>query len=188
MSGLAARRVPGEAGIWIFIMGDMLMFGLFFCLYTHGFAENRAMFLAGQATLNKPLGLVNTLLLLTGSWFVVLGLEAARAGFWHRASNFLAAGMATGLAFIVVKGFEYAGLIGQGFTLITNPFYAYYFIVTGIHLGHVMAGVTVLGFFWQYARRQAGAKNAAALETAGCYWHMVDVLWIGIFALIYLVR
>ena len=187
MSAKTARRIPGEAGIWIFIAGDMMMFALLFSLYTTGFGENRAMYLAGQATLDKHLGLLNTFVLLTGSLFVVLGLEAARAGLWERAGRLTLAGAATGVMFIIVKAFEYTAMIRAGHTLISNEFYTYYFMITGIHLVHVIIGVTVLTFFWKYCRRQ-GAKNVNALETVGCYWHMVDLLWIGIFALVYLVK
>ena len=187
MSAATARRLPGEAGIWILISGDMLMFALLFSLYTNAFAQNRAMYLAGQATLDRPLGLLNTFVLLTGSLFVVLGLEAARLGRWERASRLTLAGAGTGVVFIIVKAFEYTALITAGHTLISNGFYTYYFMITGIHLMHVIIGVTVLTFFWRYCRR-AAAKNVNALDTVGCYWHMVDLLWIGIFALVYLVN
>ncbi|MCY4426733.1 MAG: cytochrome c oxidase subunit 3 [Halieaceae bacterium] len=184
-----SRHLPGEVGLWIFVLGDMLIFSLFFCVFLFYRAHDVATFSASQATLNMNLGALNTLLLLTSSWFVVLGVEATRRKMKSIAEKMFPLAFLCGVGFGVVKFFEYGEKISKGVTLTTNDFYMYYYIFTGIHFLHVLIGMGVLLFLWSKARRGAfEAGDVQTFESGGAYWHMVDLLWIVLFPLLYLVK
>lgn len=94
-----------------------------------------------------------------------------------------------GLCFIAIKAFEYHEKIAGGITPNTNQFYTYYFVLTGLHLAHLVVGLAVLLGLWTLARRRSPTKtHIAFFEGGACFWHMVDLLWIVIFPLIFLVR
>lgn len=88
-----------------------------------------------------------------------------------------------------MKFFEYGEKIRAGIGLTTNDFYMYYYMFTGIHLLHVVIGMAVLGFLWHVSRKGASdGENMVMLETGASFWHLVDVLWIVLFALLYLMK
>ncbi|MGV6807573.1 MAG: cytochrome c oxidase subunit 3 family protein [bacterium] len=178
---------PGEEGLWIFILGDMLVFSLFFLTFLYYRALDIELFTASKAQLSVSLGAVNTLLLLTSSWFVVTGINAARRGFDRHARLLFQLALLCGLGFVGIKYIEYSSKVAQGYTLTSNDFFMYYYIFTGIHLIHVVIGMLVL---WLMAKKVIGNRNGQSLrmlECGGIYWHMVDLLWIILFPLLYLV-
>lgn len=191
-AGQAARRaehLPGEAGIWVFVLGDMLMFALFFALFTYYRGEQAELFSAGQATLNQAYGAINTLFLLTSSWFVVLAIHAAKDRADRVAANFFGLAFACGLGFVIVKYLEYGEKVAAGLTLTTDDFYMYYYVLTGLHFLHVVIGLVLLAILWHKSR--SGLKpdsDIVLLEGGATYWHMVDVLWIILFPLVYLLK
>lgn len=186
----ATRRVPGVEGIWVFIGGDLLLFTLLFGSFMAGRMEDPAVFGQGRHTLDYNFGGINTLILLTSSWFVVLALHASRAGQSTRAANWLAAAIISGLAFGISKAIEYTGKLQAGHTMLSNDFFMYYYFLTGLHLVHVLAGCVGLTFFWWAARSGSYGigSRTTGLECMGLYWHMVDLLWILLFPLLYLMR
>ncbi|WNC74174.1 cytochrome c oxidase subunit 3 [Thalassotalea psychrophila] len=178
-----------ELGIWMFVLGDMLLFGLLFVSYAWDFRHNKDLFLTGQAALSQSFGVINTLLLLSGSLFVVLALHRARRGAAPVVSVLLAAAIATGLAFWINKMIEYRAKFSQGHTLISDDFFMYYYMLTGIHLLHVTVGIGVLSFLWIRSRKPFySLSDLRNLESGGLIWHMVDLLWIALFPLLYLVK
>jgi len=182
-------HVPGEAGVWVFIVGDMLVFALFFATFVYYRAQDVELYIESQRTLNQGLGVINTFLMLTSSWFVALAVLAARATSGKLSSALFALAFACGGGFIVVKFFEYDEKIRAGIGLTTNDFYMYYYMFTGIHLLHVLIGMAVLVFLWNLSRKSAsGSANILTLESGACFWHLVDVLWIILFALLYLMK
>jgi nitric oxide reductase NorE protein len=187
-SGRADTHLPGEEGVWVFIGGDLVVFAIFFLTYTTYRAADMALYLQSQALLNRSLGLLNTFLLLTGSLFVAQALRQARKGAAVTAPLLLAA-IACGGGFCVVKAFEYGAKISAGITLNTNEFFIFYYMFTGIHLVHVLIGLGVLTYLWNRAR--TGPLDGAyvrLLEGGGAFWHLVDLLWVVLFALFYLMR
>ena len=181
--------MPGEAGVWVFVIGDMLIFALLFAVFVFYRAQDVPLFTASQTTLNQACGAFNTLLMLTSSWFVAHAIHAARAGLGKWVTRFFALAFICGAAFIAVKYFEYGAKLRAGYTITTNDFYMYYYLLTGIHLIHVAIGMGVLSFVWTTAR--AGVfdeRTVNVLESGATFWHMVDVLWIVVFALLYLMR
>ncbi len=116
------KHIPGEAGIWIFVLGDMFIFGLFFVIFAYYRSLDIALFQQSQVKLNLNWGALNTVLLLTSSWFVVVGMSAIRQGIRHMARVCLSPVWLCGLGFGVVKFFEYGEKISHGITLTTNDF------------------------------------------------------------------
>jgi nitric oxide reductase NorE protein len=182
-------RIPGEEGIWILIFGDLLVFSLFFIIFLYYRGQNAELFDASQAHLNQALGAINTLLMLSSSWFVATAVQAARKNLARLTQLCFMMAFACGVAFGVVKVLEYAEKIRAGITLNTNDFYMYYFVFTGIHFLHVLIGMGVLSVLAVYSR--AGTFNESKIrhfESGASFWHLVDLLWIVLFALLYLIK
>lgn len=186
----STKHVPGEAGAWIFILGDMCVFAVFFCVYLLERAKDPEVFAHAQATLNANLGALNTLFLLVSSLLVVLAARAVRSPEHSALAPRLFLGaLACGGGFLVVKAFEYHEKLAAGVTPATNDFYMYYFILTGLHLGHLVLGMVVLTVLWRFAKKSELTQHQFAfVEGGACFWHMVDLLWIVLFPLLFLVR
>lgn len=182
---MSERRIPGEPGLWVFVLGDMCVFGLFFAIWSWNHATQPELFDWGHSQVGRGYGLVNTVLLLTSSACAALGLAGARAGNLARARWCYVGTALLGGMFVVVKAFEYAGHIRAGGSELNNDFFMYYFVFTGIHLVHVLIGLIAIVMV---IRRCCSpqALSLPFLEGAGVYWHLVDVLWIFLFLLIYL--
>lgn len=182
------KRIPGESGTWVFLFGDMLIFGAFFVTFLVERARAPEVFDAARATLHIGVGVTNTLVLLTSSLCVVLALNAMRTGQAQIATLATATAMAFGALFIALKVYEYVSLGTAGHGPGANDFYLYYFILTGLHLFHVCLGLGALSFVLSQTRRPDLTPTRTALvEGAACFWHLVDLLWIFLFALLYLV-
>lgn len=185
----AGKWVPGEAGIWALIFTDLAVFTVYFIDVMYQWGENPALFAAARAELNLTTGILNTLFLLTASLFVALGVPILRSGRVDLAQRmFLGAG-GCGVAFVVNKYFEWGDKLGRGITPRSDTFHQLYFILTGIHLWHVLIAMTLLWFMRRRAAAMVGAptpRQARFVENCASYWHMVDVLWLGILALFYL--
>jgi nitric oxide reductase NorE protein len=185
------RRVPGETGIWVFVAGDLAVFGVFFLLLLSQRSGERALFVASQRALSQSIGALNTFFMLTSSLFVALAVTSIRSGppSARRAPALILAAATLGLGFVLVKAYEWSGLFSAGRTVSTNDFFMYYFMYTGIHLVHVLLGLIVLTLLYLLSRRSSLARGDMRLiESGGVFWHLVDLLWIILFALFYLVK
>ena len=186
-TGNAPTAVLAETGMWIFILADMSMFATYFWVFALDKSLHPEQFILGQATLDKSLGGVNTLILLLSSCFMAEAVQAARFSNAVNYTRYLLLTMFCGFAFLVIKITEYSEKISEGYHVASNVFYRDYFAFTGLHMLHVIIGLCVLGYAVQFGRhKQNLAKNAVFIENSGLYWHMVDLLWIVLFSLIYL--
>lgn len=182
------RRTPGEQGTWVFLLGDMLVFGAFFATFMVERSKDPELFDASRKTLHIGIGLTNTLVLLASSLCVVVAIGAIRAGARSIATKAVAAAVVCGLTFIGLKVFEYTSAVAAGHGAGANDFYLYYFILTGLHLFHVCVGLLVLTFLLTQTRRtHLSPTRMAVVEGGACFWHLVDLLWIVLFPLLYLV-
>ncbi len=182
------RRIPGEQGTWVFLLGDLLVFGVFFGTFMVERSKAPDVFDAARRTLHIGVGLTNTLVLLTSSLCVVIALGAIRAGAKAAATWSLGVALGCGALFVALKVSEYVALGQAGLGSGTNHFYLYYIILTGLHLFHVCLGLAVLVLLLTQARRgELSATRTALVEGGACFWHLVDLLWIFLFALLYLV-
>lgn len=182
-------HMPGEEGVWVFIGGDMLVFTLLFAVFLFYRAMDVETFLVSQSQLNQNYGAINTLFLLTSSLFVVLALQSARNRKQSLVPRFLSAALVCGLAFSAVKIFEYREKINQDFTLLTDDFYMFYYVLTVTHFIHVIIGMFVLLFLIKNSmKKDFSESDLRLLEGGACFWHMVDLLWIVLFPLLYLMK
>lgn len=184
------RHVPGEPGIWVLLFGDMGVFTVLFVVYLHQRGANPELFARSQDLLNRAFGMTNTLVLVTSSLLVVLATRAFRRDDWRPYTLPLTiAAACVGACFVVIKAFEYHEKIAAGIALSTNEFFMYYFVMTGLHLAHVIVGLAVLVVLSTLARKPRPSRtNLVFFEGGACFWHMVDLLWIVIFSLVFLVR
>ncbi len=188
-SGASRRRLPGDLAVWFFILAELLAFAVFFLSYAFARARDVALFNASQLTLDLNAGAINTLLLVTSSWFVVRAIQAVKRDDKAGGVRWLAAAMLGGFGFLVVKVFEYAAKFDAGITLSTNTFYMFYISLTFFHFMHVILGLVILGVLLANTWRGAYGRDAYhVLESGGAYWHMVDLLWIILFPLVYVMR
>lgn len=189
MTSLAKdKKLPGDLAMWVFILVELTVFSFFFI----GFAVSEqlmpVMFSEGKAQLHKTAGLINTIALITSSCFVALALVAMHKAQAKKAVFLLIAAKLVALVYIVVKSWEYLSLFDQGITIETNTFFTLYFLITAFHLMHVLLGMVILAFIAKNAWcNNYNATNISGFEAGASYWHMVDLLWIILFPLIYVI-
>jgi nitric oxide reductase NorE protein len=126
------------------------------------------------------------MVLLTSSMFIAAAVTAVRHGAVKNAERLVWAAGTCGVAFILLKAFEWHQEISRGFT-VGNEFFSFYFVLTGIHLAHLLLGLLILGIVVRELRNPAGPRPEM-VEQGATYWHMVDLLWVVIFAILYLMR
>lgn len=174
-------ELPGHPMMWVLLLNEFIIFGLFFITFSGARIFNPAIFAAGQAELDVTLGGINTLVLVTSGWFVALAAEARAGDGSRRAQYLLTGGMLLGGLFVVIKMIEYAAKFDAGYGLDGNVFFTLYFLMTGFHLMHVLAGIVLLGIV-------AWRNNLEDIRTGAVFWHMVDIIWIIMYPVFYLVR
>ena len=183
------RRLPGVDGIWVFIGADSVIFAILFLSFMQDRLKNPAIFEASRHTLNMNLGGIDTIILLTSSWSVALAVQAMKRDEIDREPRLLLGGAITGLMFVASKSIEYFEKFAHGITPGTNPFYMWYFTLTGIHLIHVVVGTSLLTYLWVRSWRGTyDHLHRAVPESVASYWHLVDLLWIVLFPLLYLLK
>lgn len=183
----AKPHLPGELGIWFFVAGDLLVFTLFFVVIALGNKEQALIFAQSRATLEMWIGVANTALLLTGSWLVATGVERCRSRHTPLTNRYFSLAILCGVLFVANKSFEWGNKLHAGITPATNDFYMYFFVFTGIHLLHVLIGIGVLLFLRRVSRRPVlEQRQIRTLESGATFWHLVDLLWVFLFALLYL--
>lgn len=185
-----AVRLSGDLAMWFIVAIEMLTFGLFFIVFAVARSRDPATFQAGQATLDLNLGAINTVLLLTGSWCAARGVLALRHGGLKAGATWLWGASGFGAAFLFAKGFEYRQKALAGYDIETDTFWMFYYVLTGFHFLHVAAATLMLaGIAWLVPRRRwGGAGGTHAPETVAVFWHMVDLLWVVLFPLVYVLR
>lgn len=185
-AGGNGSHLPGDGHMWFMVLGDLVIFGAYFVIYMVHRAMAPQAFLAAQQHLDVTVGVINTMVLLTSSWFVARSVHAMRAGRHDEAVRLTYAGGACGLLFIAIKAYEWSVKIAAGYTS-SIPFFSFYYVLTGTHLFHVALGLLILGVTVRELRNP-GLRRISVVEQGATYWHMVDLLWIAIFGLLYVVR
>ncbi len=180
-------HLPGDAAMWLMVLGDFVFFGAYFIVFMIQRALKPELFLQSQQHLDLTVGVVNTLVLLTSSWFIARSVQAARAGDHDGALRLTCAGGACGVLFILIKAFEWSAKVAAGYTMPSNEFFLFYYMLTGVHLFHVALGLLILGIVVREIRNPR-KRRMSMVESGATYWHMVDLLWIVIFGLLYVVR
>jgi len=179
-------RLAGDEGIWFFIAGDLCLFTVIFLLFMTARIHAPAVFGRSRQSLHVGLGVVNTLVLITSSFFMARSVVASRHDCRARVVRNLSLALGIGSIFALVKLFEYGSLFQAGISPVTNAFFMYYFALTGLHLLHYFGGMVAL--LVTLVRARAGGLSTRWIESVGVYWHMVDMIWIFLFPMLYLLR
>lgn len=183
------KLLPGDLAIWFFIFMELLVFGIFFIVYSIKRIQNVELFNQYQLTLNRESGAANTIILITSSYFVIRAVHAIKKDDVKACVRWLYAALACGSGFLILKFIEYNDKFSHGVNLNTNDFYFFYLSLTLFHFFHVILGMIIL--FAVALKAQRGAYNATnhtGVETGASYWHMVDLVWIILFPLVYIIR
>jgi nitric oxide reductase NorE protein len=183
------KDLPGDFAIWIFIFAEMLAFGVLFVAYAFTRAKNIELFNESQLTLSRTAGAINTLVLITSSYFVVRGVAAIKRGLSKQCAHWLTGAVLLGGVFVSIKLVEFNAKFAADITMSTNNFYMFYLSLTFFHFMHVLMGMVILSVVIIKARRGGySSLDYTGVETGASFWHMVDFLWIILFPLIYILR
>lgn len=177
-----------KLGVWCFLASEVMLFGGLFSAYIMLRAGSES-WPHGWEVLNVPLATMNTLFLITSSVTMVMSWASLALKDFKKYRMFMAITILLGIAFLCVKGFEYAHKFEHHHFPATNNFYAIYFTLTGLHGLHVLGGILVNAYFlfpgsglWKKDPDQFMGR----IEAAGLYWHFVDLVWIFLFPVLYL--
>ena len=187
-----------KIGMWLFLLSEILLFGGLFILYSTYRYKNPIEFHLAAWDLNRVLGTLNTLILLTSSLTMVLSISSIQKGNRKESASFLTATIFLGLLFLIIKYAEWTVKIGHGiypnsFRLLGRSkgeilFYGLYYSMTGLHGLHVVVGVFVLSvMLFLMMKGKINEHRFVPLENSGLYWHLVDIVWIFLFPLFYLI-
>lgn len=183
------KNVPGNFAIWAAILAEMSEFAVMFVVYFLAKVHNPEIFHQGPTRLNTNAGTANTLFMLTSSFFVVRSVMSVRVGQFRSASRWLWGAVVCGLLYLVIKYFEYQWNTAQGLDTQTNIFFGIYYYITFNHFLHVGWGSA--GLVWVIYRINTGIYTKyehEGLINMALYWHMIDLAWITIFPLLYVIR
>jgi nitric oxide reductase NorE protein len=180
-------HMPGDGAMWVMVLGDLIIFGGYLLIFMIYRAMTPAKFMAAEQHLNINIGVLNTLVLLASSLLCALSVQAARADDNDRALRLTYLGGLCGVAFILIKAYEWSAEIAHGYTIGSNDFFMFYYMLTGVHLFHVSLGLVILGVVVRELRNPR-RRRVSMVESGATYWHMVDLLWVVIFALLYVMR
>lgn len=177
-------------GMWFFLASEIMMFGAFIAVYIVLRIGNREVFDPGYIAhfLNWKVGALNTAVLILSSFTMVMAVDAIRKNQRGKSAALIAATALLGVAFLVVKIiFEYLHDYHLGIGPGTSVFWSCYFFLTGFHGFHVLCGVVYLLGLLPFMSRFS-AERHAHVELGGLYWHLVDVVWIFLFPMLYLIN
>ena len=188
----------GKIGMWLFLYTEIMLFGGLFVLYAAYLSKYAQDFISGGKELSLPFGLVNTLILLTSSFLVAAALTSIQRKTTRTTTVFLLGAISLGVVFLINKYIEWGHKIEIGIypnapDLANGPpgrniFFSLYYVVTGLHGLHIIIGLVLLSVSLVYiVRGKITYENYSLLENAGLYWHLVDLIWIFVFPLFYLI-
>jgi len=193
-----ASKTGVKLGMWLFLYTEIMLFGGLFVLYAAYYSTYTDEFITWGKSLDLSVGVLNTAILLVSSFTVASAITAVQRQTKKRAAGLLLVSILLGAAFLVNKYFEWshkfeAGIYPGSDGLTHAPagksiFFGLYYVITGLHSLHIIAGMTLLciSLFFVLSGR-INAENFVMLENSGLYWHLVDLIWIFIFPLFYLI-
>lgn len=182
-------RLAGDLAVWLIILAELLAFGILFLSYAFARTVDVTLFNASQRTLDLKSGAINTALLITGSWCVVRAVQAVKRDASVIGVRWLGGALICGIGFSIIKLMEFSAKANAGIDLSTNTFFMFYILLTAFHFFHVLAAMVILTIlFFKTHAGCYGSHDVHALETGAAFWHMVDLLWIVLFPLIYVMR
>jgi len=178
----------GKLGIWLFLASEVMLFGALFASYVM-LRVGAANWPPGSTYLNIPLATLNTVILISSSVTMVLAWASLVRNQFGRFRMFMGITILCGLGFLVIKYIEYSSKFHHGYFPATNTFLAIYFTLTGLHGLHVVGGMAVNTYLWGPGSKLWKTEPAHftnRVENAGLFWHLVDLVWIFLFPILYL--
>ncbi len=172
-------ELPGELLMWVLIISELLVFGAGLVAFMGVRLTDPAGFAEAQSHLYRTGAALNTAVLVTSGFLAAMALNWRRAAHRGTARLALIAAAMLGIVFLIIKGVEYADKAAQGITFETHPFFLFYYLLTGFHAAHVLAGVGILLLV-------AWRDDPRNIEAGAQFWHMVDLVWVLLFPVIYL--
>lgn len=172
-------ELPGDLMMWVLIVSELLVFGAALLAFLAVRITDPAGFAADQALLDRTAGALNTVVLVTSGLCAALAVRARERDGRRTARHWLSGACLLGLLFLGIKGFEYWEKAGLGIDVETSTFFTFYYLVTGFHAAHVVAGIAVLALVARF-------DSLRNMETGVAFWHMVDLVWVLLFPIIYL--
>lgn len=173
--------LPGHPMMWVLIVSELLVFGGALLALSAARIADAAGFGAAQGRLDRLTGLANVFVLVSSGLFAAFAVEAARDRDAGRARRNLAAAAMLGIVFLAFKISEYASEMAAGIGMDSGTFFTLYFLITGFHALHVVLGLIILGVV-------AVRPSRMNVESGAAFWHMVDLVWLLVFPVVYLVR
>ncbi|SEN25514.1 nitric oxide reductase NorE protein [Pseudomonas sp. ok272] len=179
-------HLPGDLAMWFFILAELSVFAVLILAFTVTQALKPQLFAESRLLLNSATGLAMTLSLLTAGLFAALGQEQVRHSRPRHGAIFLLTALLAASLYVVLKVTEYRHLLASGLGMEHNTFFTLYWILTGFHFLHVLLGMFILGWLAERCRRGLyNADNRSGFECGVLYWHMVDLIWVVLFPLVY---
>ena len=183
-----ATHLPGDLALWYFLCAELGVFALLIAGSALVRFSHPDLFRDGMAALHPLGGVINTLALISGSYFVARAVICIR-NHSLRAVHFFIATAATGMIYISVKLWEYQSLLKLGYSLHYDAFFTFYFLATFFHFMHVAAGVVIVLIYMRSLIKNGLNENSIShSESVAAYWHMVDLVWIVLFPALYFMR
>jgi cytochrome c oxidase subunit 3 len=191
-------RTGIKIGMWLFLYSEIILFGGLFVLYAAYFHRYPEFFAEGGKELNRVIGAINTIVLLLSSFTVAASITAIQRNNKKQTIGLLAFSIFCGFIFLVNKYFEWGAKIHHDIypnseTLVSgepglNIFFGLYYVITGLHGLHVIIGMILLSISLVYVLAgKVTSSRFSMLDNSGLYWHLVDLIWIFVFPLFYLV-
>ena len=180
-----------KLGIWVFLASEVMLFGGLFSAYVFlRMAAPAGEFAYWGSILSVPMATVNTLVLISSSVTVIMSWASLKMKDFEKYKMYMGLTLLCALIFLVIKYFEYTGKFHHGIYPSSSTFMAIYFTLTGLHGLHIIGGMIVMGYFWLPAGNKMWHTEpdhfTNRIEVAGLYWHFVDLVWIFLFPVLYL--
>ena len=180
-----------KLGIWVFLASEVMLFGGLFSAYVFlRMAAPAGEFAYWGSKLSIPMATVNTLVLISSSVTVSMSWASLKMKDFEKYKMYMGLTLLCALIFLVIKYFEYTGKFHHGIYPSSSTFMAIYFTLTGLHGLHIIGGMIVMGYFWLPAGNKMWHSDpdhfTNRIEVAGLYWHFVDLVWIFLFPVLYL--
>lgn len=190
-----------KMGMWVFLLTEIAFFGGLFVAYIIYRAWNPELFTLAATQLSTPLGATNTLVLIASSLTVALAIRAIQTNKKRQSIILLLSTVGLAMVFMIIKAFEYAEKFAKGIAPgayytyegiaheSASVFFSIYYMMTGLHALHVVIGIGILLWIaWKVHRNHFSSEYYTPVEISGLYWHLVDIIWIFLFPLLYLIE
>lgn len=180
-----------KLGIWVFLASEIMLFGGLFSAYVFlRMAAPAGEFAYWGSKLSIPMATVNTMVLISSSVTVIMSWASLKMKDFEKYKMYMGLTLLCALIFLFIKYFEYTGKFHHGIYPSSSTFMAIYFTLTGLHGLHIIGGMIVMGYFWLPAGNKMWHSEPEhftnRIEAAGLYWHFVDLVWIFLFPILYL--